>query len=125
LEFRRVLFRSDLRIQFAEVPSELEAESRDYNGWLSRSWIQEEFVHFDQLPAKLSLPRRYSFRYVELKIIDTSPTWQAVFSNPIVTTDTSADSSSFKPLCLNDETLQKIYNKGIKTLADCMQDVFA
>ena len=45
-----------LRIKFAEVPSELEAESRDYNGWLSRSWIQEEFVHFDQLPAKLFLP---------------------------------------------------------------------
>ena len=113
-----------LRIKFAEVPSELEAESRDYNGWLSRSWIQEEFVHFDQLPAKLSLPRRYSFRYVELKIIDTSPKWQAVFSNPIVTTETSADSSSFKPLCLKDEKLQKIYNIGIKTLADCMQDVF-
>src|SRR5699024_11358575 len=77
-----------------------------------------------QLPAKLFLPRRYSFRYVELKIIDTSPKWQAVFSNPIVTTETSADSSSFKPLCLKDEKLQKIYNIGIKTLADCMQDVF-
>lgn len=83
-----------------------------------------DFVHFDQLPAKLFLPRRYSFRYVELKIIDTSPKWQAVFSNPIVTTETSADSSSFKPLCLKDEKLQKIYNVGIKTLADCMQDVF-
>ena len=83
-----------------------------------------DFVHFDQLPAKLFLPRRYSFRYVELKIIDTSPKWQAVFSNPIVTTETSADSSSFKPLCLKDEKLQKIYNIGIKTLADCMQDVF-
>ena len=83
-----------------------------------------DFVHFDQLPAKLFLPRRYSFRYVELKIIDTSPKWQAVFSNPTVTTETSADSSSFKPLCLKDEKLQKIYNVGIKTLADCMQDVF-
>ena len=83
-----------------------------------------DFVHFDQLPAKLFLPRRYSFRYVELKIIDTSPKWQAVFSNPTVTIETSADSSSFKPLCLKDEKLQKIYNVGIKTLADCMQDVF-
>ena len=62
-----------LRIKFAEVPAELAAESSDYDGWLSRSWIQEEFVHLDRLPAKLSLPRRYSFRYVELKIIDTSP----------------------------------------------------
>lgn len=113
-----------LRIKFAEVPAELAAESSDYDGWLSRSWIQEEFVHLDRLPAKLSLPRRYSFRYVELKIIDTSPKWQAVFSNPVVTTETSADASSFKPLCLKDEKLQQIYNVGIKTLADCMQDVF-
>ena len=113
-----------LRIKFAEVPAELAAESSDYDGWLSRSWIQEEFVHLDRLPAKLSLPRRYSFRYVELKIIDTSPKWQAVFSNPVVTTETSADASSFKPLCLKDEKLQQIYNVGIKTLVDCMQDVF-
>ena len=113
-----------LRIKFAEMPAELATESSDYDGWLSRSWIQEEFVHLDRLPAKLSLPRRYSFRYVELKIIDTSPKWQAVFSNPVVTTETSADASSFKPLCLKDEKLQQIYNVGIKTLADCMQDVF-
>lgn len=113
-----------LRIKFAEMPAELAYESSDYNGWLSRSWIQEEFIHLDKLPARLSLPRRYSFRYVELKIIDTSPKWQAVFSNPVVTTETSADTSSFTPLSLKDETLQKIYNVGLKTLADCMQDVF-
>ena len=113
-----------LRIKFAEVPAELAAESSDYDGWLSRSWIQEEFIHLDQLPARLSLPRRYSFRYVELKVIDTSPKWQAVFSNPVVTTETSADSSSFTPLRLEDEKLQRIYDVGVKTLADCMQDVF-
>ena len=113
-----------LRVKFAEVPAELEAESGDYNGWLSRSWIQEEFIHLDRLPARLSLPRRYSFRYVELKIIDTSPKWQVVFSNPVVTTETSADTSSFHPLVLKDEKLQRIYDVGLKTLADCMQDVF-
>lgn len=113
-----------LRIKFAEVPAELAVESSDYHGWLSRSWIQEELIHLDRLPAKLSLPRRYSFRYVELKIIDTSPKWQAVFSNPVVTTETSADVSSFQALNLKDKRLQQIYNAGIKTLADCMQDVF-
>lgn len=112
-----------LRIKFAKVPSELAAESSDYDGYLSRSWIQEEFVHLDRLPARLTLPRRYSFRYVELKIIDTSPKWQAVFSNPVVTTETSADTSSFTPLSLKDEILQQIYNVGLKTLADCMQIV--
>lgn len=113
-----------LRIKFAEVPAELIEEASDYNGWLSRSWIQEEYIHLDKLPVKLTLPRRYSFRYVELTIIDTSPKWQAVFSHPVVTTETSADTSSFAPLSLKDDTLQRIYNVGLKTLADCMQDVF-
>ena len=61
---------------------------------------------------------------MELKIIDTSPKWQAVFSNPVVTTETSADTSSFHPLVPKDEKLQRIYDVGLKTLADCMQDVF-
>lgn len=113
-----------LRIKFAEIPAELAVESSEYEGWLSRSWIQEEFVHLDELPAVLTLPRRYSFRYVELKIIDTSPKWQAVFSNPIVTTESSADYSKLKKIELKDLELQRIYDVGVKTLADCMQDVF-
>lgn len=113
-----------LRLKFAEMPGELAAESADYDGWLSRSWIQEEFIHIDELPTTLELSRRYSFRYVELKVIDTSPKWQAVFSNPVVTTETSADDSKLETLKLKDQELQKIYDVGVKTLADCMQDVF-
>ncbi len=113
-----------MRLKFAEMPCELKAKSSDYNGWLSRSWIQEEFIHLDTLPTTLLLPRRYSFRYVEIKVIDTSPKWQAVFSNPLVTTQTSADYSRLEKINLEDTTLQKIYDVGLKTLADCMQDVF-
>lgn len=113
-----------LRLKFAEMPAELAAESSEYDGWLSRSWIQEEIVHIDELPATLELPRRYSFRYVELKVIDTSPKWQAVFYNPIVTSETSADLLKVKKPELEDEKLSKIYDVGLKTLADCMQDVF-
>lgn len=113
-----------LRIKFAEMPAELAVESSDYTGWLSRSWIQEEFIHLDELPVTLYLPRRYSFRYVELKIIDTSLKWQAVFSNPIVTTESSADYAKLKKMEWKDKELQKIYDVGVKTLADCMQDVF-
>lgn len=113
-----------LRIKFAEIPAELAAESSDYNGWLSRSWIQEEYIHIDELPYALKLPRRYSFRYVELKVIDTSPKWSAVFSHPLVTTESSADYSRLPKVELEDSTLQQIYNVGVKTLAECMQDVF-
>lgn len=113
-----------MRIKFAEMPCELEAESSDYEGWLSRSWIQEEFIHLDVLPAHLDLPRRYSFRYVEIRILDTSPKWQAVFSSPYVVTETSADYTKLPEVKIEDEKLRKIYDAGVKTLADCMQDVF-
>ncbi len=113
-----------MRLKFAEMPSELAASSADYNGWLSRSWIQEEFVHLDVLPAVLELPRRYSFRYAEIRIIDTSPKWQAVFSGPEVITESSADYSRLRKALIIDPELKRIYDTGVKTLADCMQDVF-
>lgn len=113
-----------IRLRFAEVPAELAHQSDEYDGWLARGWIQEEFVHLDELPCTLKLPRRYSFRYVEIKVIDTSPKWQVVFSNPEVLTEGSADNSKLKKYNINDPELQKIYDVGLKTLHDCMTDVF-
>ena len=49
-----------LKLKFAETLQELSENSRNYDGWLSQSWIQEEYVHVDLLPASLSLPRRFS-----------------------------------------------------------------
>lgn len=113
-----------LKLKFAEVPSELTAKTEDYDGWLSRSWIQEEFIHIDELPQKLKLARRYSFRYLEIKVMDTSPKWKAIFFKPRVTSVTSADYAKLKPLQLKDSELQKIYDVSVKTLAECMQEVF-
>lgn len=112
------------KLKFAEMPAELAQNSADYDGWLSRSWIQEEYIHLDTLPAKLELPRRYSFRYVEITVVDTSPKWQAVFTNPTVTTTSSADDRQVTVPKLADPGLERIYQVGLKTLADCMQDVF-
>lgn len=113
-----------IRLRFAEVPAELAHQSDEYDGWLARGWIQEEFIHLDELPCHLELPRRYSFRYVEIKVIDTSPKWQAVFTSPQVITEGSADESQLKACQIEDEQLQSIYNVSLKTLQDCMTDVF-
>lgn len=113
-----------VRLRFAEVAPELAQESSSYDGWLSRSWIQEEIVHIDELPCVLALPRRYSFRFVEIKVIDTSPKWQAVFYEPCVMKETSANISELQPCVLQDLLLQSIYDVSVKTLANCMQDVF-
>lgn len=113
-----------LKVKFAETPAEFAYNSADYDGWLSKSWMQEEIVHIDQLPVELKLPRRYAFRYVELKVIDTSPKWSAVFSNPEVAAVSSADTTNSQPLQLADHELQAIYDVSAKTLQDCMQEVF-
>lgn len=113
-----------LFIRFAEIPAELEADSDAYDGWLSKSWIQEETLHLDNLPEKLELKRRYSFRYVKIQVIDTSPKWQAVFSYPLVRAESSVD-FSFEERCFSsDKMLQKICEVSRKTLAECMQSVF-
>lgn len=113
-----------IRLKFAEIPVELATKAADYDGWLSKSWIQEEVVHLDQLPSKLTLPRRYAFRYVEISVIDTSPKWAAVFSNPQLIAVSSANDNKIKRPKLNDSELQKIYDTSVNTLRDCMQEVF-
>lgn len=113
-----------LKLKFAETPAEFSYNSADYDGWLSKSWIQEETIHIDHLPVELHLPRRYAFRYVELKVIDTSPKWNAVFSDPELTAVSSADWHHYQPIKLADQELQSIYDVSVKTLHDCMQEVF-
>lgn len=113
-----------LCIRFAEIPAELEGESKEYDGWLSKSWIQEEVLHLDTLPYSLSLPRRYSFRYVKITVIDTSPKWSAVFKNARVLAKSSAEVRAKERLFSRDEQLQKICEVSVKTLSECMQEVF-
>ena len=67
--------------KFAERIDELKASMEEYDGWLSKSWIQEEYIHVDVLPYKLSLPRRYAFRYMEVRVIDVSPKFSLVVNS--------------------------------------------
>ncbi|MGX7265587.1 family 78 glycoside hydrolase catalytic domain [Enterococcus crotali] len=113
-----------LHFKFAEVPAEIMAESKEYDGWLSKSWIQEEFVHIDVLPVTLEMPRRYSCRYIELEVIDTSPKWQASFSKPTFIAESSVTLDDVEKIELADEQLQAIHDVSVKTLQDCMQTVF-
>ncbi|KPG70433.1 alpha-L-rhamnosidase-related protein [Enterococcus sp. RIT-PI-f] len=113
-----------LRLKFAEIPAELGFDSQDYKGWLSKSWIQEEYIHIDVLPKKLELPRRYSCRFIEIEVLDTSPKWKASFENPIFISESAVDMKTAASSKITDPELSKIYDVSLKTLADCMQDVF-
>ncbi|MFD0693364.1 sugar hydrolase [Paenibacillus sp. GCM10027628] len=114
-----------LKLIFGEMPCEVAEPFDSYNGWLSRSWLQEETLYIDVLPTLIQLPRRYSFRYMKVLILDTSRKYTVSFTNIHCTAVTSADVARLTPLPSSvPEDLQIIDAISIKTLQDCMQTVF-
>jgi hypothetical protein len=113
-----------LHLKFAEVPSELLDDSTVYDGWISKSWIQEEYIHLDILPMEVKLPRRYAFRYLQINILDTSAKYALKFKDVFCTYVSAVESESIIPLNSKDELLNRMDQVSIKTLKDCMQSVF-
>lgn len=113
-----------LRFRFAEIRQELEEEPASFDGWLSRSWFQEEIIHVDELPAHVTPPRRYAFRYLRIDVMDTSPKYKLVLCRAECVSETSADLDTLTPFSTGDILLDKIDQAGLLTLANCMQDVF-
>ena len=113
-----------LRLKFAEIPNEILDDSSTYEGWISKGWIQEEFVHIDVLPCELKLPRRYAFRYLEVLALDTSQKFQVVVEGAELTAVSAVSMDAVKPVEGLPEDLQKIDRASLKTLQDCMQHVF-
>jgi alpha-L-rhamnosidase len=113
-----------LKLTIGEMPVEMAEPFESYNGWLSSSWLQEETIFVDVLPGTINLPRRYSFRYVKLQVIDTSPKYRVVFEKVECRAVTSANTNEIQTISHQDIDLQKMDEISIKTLADCMQDVF-
>lgn len=113
-----------LRLKFGEHPCEIGEKSESYRGGLSSGWIQEEFLHIDVLPCEIKLPRRYAFRYLEILVKDTSPNFQISVENVSCDSVSSADITKTSPYLTDDAELAAIDRISLKTLQDCMQDVF-
>ncbi|MGM0900648.1 MAG: sugar hydrolase [Bacillota bacterium] len=113
-----------LKLTIGEMPVEMGEPFDSYNGWLSSSWLQEETIFVDVLPGVIKLPRRYSFRYVKFEVIETSPKYRVVFEEVECRAVSSADMYDVQQISHKDPELQKMDEISIKTLADCMQDVF-
>lgn len=113
-----------IRLKFAEIPNEILDDSSTYEGWISKGWIQEEYIHIDVLPCELKLPRRYAFRYLEILAIDTSAKFQVVVQDVTLTAVSLVSLDAVEPLKTLPEDLQKIDRVSLKTLQDCMQHVF-
>lgn len=113
-----------LRLRFGEIPYEIAADLSDYQGEVSRSWIQEELIHVDVLPAQVRLPRRYAFRYLQITALDTSPKYRVVVEGVVCTAVTSGDRAAVPPLKTGDPELIRLDEVALKTMEDCMQLVF-
>lgn len=111
-----------LKLRFAEIPYELWRDFDSYHGSLSHTWLQEEIINLDD-PGLVQLPRRYTFRYLEVTVLGTPR--DLILSDFAVRCVTSADWNKLEPLPAGtDEELVKIDAVAAKTLADCMQTAY-
>lgn len=114
-----------LKLIFGEMPCETAEPFESYEGWLSSSWLQEELVFVDILPAVIKLPRRYCFRYMKVIVMDTSRKYKVSFEDAVCLAVTSGDVTQIPPLPDRlPQDLKQMDQIGIKTLQDCMQTVF-
>lgn len=113
-----------LKLTFGEMPVEVAVPFDTYDGWISSAWLQEETIFVDVMPHRVELPRRYSFRYVKVEIMATSQKYKVSFHDVGCRAVTSADSGKVAPLHHADPVLEQLDRISIRTLADCMQDVF-
>lgn len=113
-----------LKLKFGEIAKEIIENSDEYDGWISRAWIQEEHIHIDVAPTRITLPRRYAFRFMEIFTIDTSAKFKVVIENVECRTVTSVDLKGVSKLNVDNERIRKIDEVSIKTLQNCMQSVY-
>lgn len=109
-------------IHFAEMPVEFTGSLETYNGWISRSWLQMKRINIDYPECSYKDNRRYSFRYLKIKVWDTSPKYNVIFKNFKITTVSAVENLQFD--ISSDETLSKIEEVSTRTLRNCMQNVY-
>jgi len=114
-----------LKLTFGEMPCEIAEPFESYNGWLSSSWLQEELMFIDVLPAEIKLPRRYCFRYIKVEVLDTSVKYKVAFDHVLCEAVSSGNSSQITSLPSGlPQYIVDMDRVAIKTLQDCMQTVF-
>lgn len=113
-----------LHITFGEIPCEMGVDFAAYDGDLSKSWLQEELLTIDVLPAHITLPGRYSFRYMKIEVVDTSMKYRAKFSNLTLEQVSSARDETLRPLPPGvPEWMRQLDEVSVRTLKNCMQTV--
>ncbi|KAJ9107000.1 hypothetical protein QFC19_002868 [Naganishia cerealis] len=124
-----------LKIVFGEVLNDVAESFDDYKAWISKSWLPEEIINIDYLPAlKYRMSRRHAFRYIKIQVISTSLRFGVTFNNPTAYAVSSAPTQDPSPLSfskagdwLSEEEktkLRKIDEVSLRTLRNCMHTVY-
>ncbi len=112
-----------LAVKFCENARELNETLASYSGWISKGWVQQEQAHIDVLPAELHFSRRYAFRFVKIDVLALSSKYRLVIEDAFAEVTTAADDGALMPLT-GDEKDIAIDQVALRTLRNCMQDVF-
>ena len=112
-----------LYFSFGEFPLEIMTPPEEYKGGLGSGWLQNEERSFVFLPARGTLDRRYSFRYLKIKRTDSGafPVKITKIKVNAVSAVSLEDAPTYEA---SDERLKKIYDMSVKTLKECEQEVF-
>ncbi len=113
-----------LHIKFCELEKEIWEDCSDYNGWISKAWLQEEWLHIDETPSQINMARRYAFRYAVITVLDTSRKFHVIFEDVERTAVSAVRAEDTVPLPTDDPLLKQIDEVSVRTLANCMQTVF-
>jgi len=111
-----------LRVVFGEVPSEVCEPFDPFHGALSRGWLQDEI--YNVIPREnIRVERRMAFRYVKFEIVSPSHNYGIRFADISCTAVTSAEPAQLPPYN-GPKEFKEIDAIAVRTLANCMQDVF-
>ncbi len=107
-----------------KIKKEFEERVEDYQGWICSAWVQQEQVHIDLVPGEYFLPRRYSFRYVKIEVLDVSSKFDLIIEEAKAVALSSADDSRLSAYHSENKELEQLDRIACNTLHDCMQKVF-
>lgn len=114
---------TNIAFSFAEMPIELAETAVENKNSLSVGWLQNDFKTIPMLPYSGSLERRYAFRYLKLKRVD-SVRFAVKITALYVQAVSAVRLCNALPFQPADNTLAAIDRICVNTLKECEQDVF-
>jgi hypothetical protein len=113
-----------LRFLLGELPREVAAPREPFSStMLPRSWLQEESVTLDTLPATVTLPRRHAFRFIRIQVEGLSPRHRMRITS-VHATAIAATFGDPMPWTAPTPRWQALDATAVRTLRNCLQDVF-